>query len=62
MAFNLNKNEASNLSTRFDLSKGSAETELSTASGKAKPKNLAFCLTRIVGDRHSCLVFSLQAE
>ena len=44
MAFNLNKNEATNSSTKFDLSKSSSTTGVSTEQGKSKSKTWLFAL------------------
>lgn len=44
MAFNLNKNEAANPSTKFDLSKNDSSTGVSTAQQKSKSNTWLFAL------------------
>lgn len=48
MAFNLNKNETTNLSTKFDLSKNSSPTGVSTEQEKSKPKTWLWALLGIL--------------
>ena len=48
MAFNLNKNEANNPSTKFDLSKSDSSSNVSTAPEKSKPKTWLFALLALL--------------